>query len=74
MDMESMQRMIKHLSNESVYIKRNIGEGTSNKRSYKPFFRRPIHPRSFEPPPTNLNLNLEGATMDNSFKYHQANH
>jgi hypothetical protein len=40
MDMESMQRMIKRLSNEVIDMKMNNGEGTSNQRPYRPFFRR----------------------------------
>jgi hypothetical protein len=39
-DMESLQRMVKNLSNEIVDMKRNVGEGTSNPRPYKPFFRK----------------------------------
>jgi len=56
MNMVSKQRMIKYLSNDIIDMKRNIGEGTSNQRPYKPFLRRPIPHRAIEPPPANLNL------------------
>jgi hypothetical protein len=37
MDMESLQRIIKKLSNEIVDMKRNIGEGTSNTKKFFKF-------------------------------------
>jgi hypothetical protein len=49
-DMESLQRMVKKLSNEIVDMKRNVGEGTSNPRPYKPFFRKPSPYKAIEPP------------------------
>jgi len=58
MDMESMQKMIKKLSNEIVDIKRSIREGTSNKKPYSPFVKIPNPRRAIEPPPANLNLDI----------------
>jgi hypothetical protein len=49
-DMESLQRMIKKLSNEIVDMKINVGEGTSNQRPYRPFFKIPPPFKSIEPP------------------------
>jgi hypothetical protein len=74
MDMESMQLMIKCLSNEIIYMKINTREGNLNQTPYKPLFRRPISPKPIKPPFANLNLDLEGVAMDNFSNYHQANH
>jgi hypothetical protein len=62
--------MIIKLSNEIIDMKRSSGEGTSNQRSYRPLFKRPFPPKVIEPPPTNLNINLEEAAMDNHCNYH----
>jgi hypothetical protein len=48
--MESLQRMVKKLSNEIIDMKRNEGEGTSNPRPYKHFFRKNPLFKSLEPP------------------------
>jgi hypothetical protein len=58
MDMESMQRIIKILSNEIIDMNKSVREGTSNQKPYRSFVRIPTPPRAIEPPPTNLNLDL----------------
>jgi hypothetical protein len=73
-DMESLQRMIKKLSNEIVDMKRNAGEGTSNQRPYRPFFKIPPPYKAIEPPPTNLNIDLGDVASDSFCTYHQENH
>jgi hypothetical protein len=55
-------------------MKQSFEKGTSNQKPYMPFFRRPIPPKAIEPPPTNLNIDLEGVAMDNYCNYHQDNH
>jgi hypothetical protein len=72
--MESLQRMIKKLLNEIVDMKRSAGEGTSNQRPYKPFFKRPPPFKAIEPPPTNLNIDLGEVASDSFCNYHQENH
>ena len=37
MDMESMQRVVKHLTNEIIDLKKNKGEG---KKPFKPFMKK----------------------------------
>ena len=74
MHMESMQRMIKCLSNEIIDIKSNVGEGTLNQRLYDPFFRIHVPPKLIEPPLVILNIDLEGVAIYNFCNYHQANH
>ena len=70
--MESLQRMVNKLSNEIVDMKRNAGEGTSNPRPYKPFFRKPSPYKAIDPPPTNLNINLGEVASDYYYcNYHQ---
>jgi len=73
-DMESLQRMVKKLSNEIVDMKRNVGEGTSNPRHYKPFFKKPSLYKAIEPPPTNLNIDLGEVASDSFCNYHQEHH
>jgi hypothetical protein len=71
--MESVLHLVKKLSNEIVDLKKNSGEGTSNLRTFRPFYRKAI--TSPKPPkPTNFNLNLEDVGMDNYYTYHHANH
>jgi hypothetical protein len=73
-DLENLQRMIKKLSNEIVDMKRSVGEGNQNQRPYKPFFK--INPpfKAIEPPPANLNIDLETVASDSFCTYHQENH
>jgi hypothetical protein len=72
--LESLQRMVKKLSNKIVDMKRNAGEGTSNPRPYKPFFRRPPPFKAIEPPPSNLNIDLGEVASDSYCNYHQEHH
>jgi hypothetical protein len=37
MDMESLQRIVKKLSNELIYLKKNSGEGSSNPKKFFKF-------------------------------------
>jgi hypothetical protein len=73
-DMESLQRMVKKLSNEIVDMKRNVGEGTSIPSPYKPFFRKPPPFKAIEPPPANLNIDLGEVASDSYCNYHQEHH
>jgi hypothetical protein len=66
--------MVKKLSNEIVDMERNVGEGTSNPRPYKPFFRKPPPFKAIEPLPVNLNINLGEVASDSYCNYHQENH
>ena len=73
-DIEDLQRMVKKLSNEIIYMKRSAGEGNQGQMPYKPLFK--INPpfKEIEPPPTNLNIVL-GNVASNSFcTCHQENH
>jgi hypothetical protein len=72
--MERLQRMVKKLSNEIVDMKRNAGEGTSNPRPYKPFFRKNPPFKALEPPPANLNIDLGEVASDSYCNYHQEHH
>jgi hypothetical protein len=49
--MEKLQSMVNTLSNKIVDMKKNVGEGTSKPRPYKPFFRNNPPFKSLEPPP-----------------------
>jgi hypothetical protein len=72
--MESLQRMIKKYSNEIVDMKRNEGEGTSNQRPYRPFFRNPPPYNAIKPIPLNMNIDLVYVALYSFFTYHQENH
>jgi hypothetical protein len=73
-DIEDLQRMVKKLSNEIIYMKRNAGEGNQGQRPYKPLFKR-NHPfKEIESPPTNLNIDLGNVASDSFCTYHQENH
>jgi hypothetical protein len=66
--------MIKKMSNEIVEMKRSAREGNQNQRPYKPFLK--INPpfKDIEPPPVNLNIDLETIASDSLCTYHQENH
>jgi hypothetical protein len=51
-----------------------IMQETSNQKPSRPFFIIPTPPRAIEPPPANLNIDLEGVTKNNYCNYHQDNH
>jgi hypothetical protein len=42
MDMESLQRIVKKLSNELIDLKKNGGEGSSNSKNFLDFLPRNI--------------------------------
>jgi len=66
--------MVKKLSNDIVDMKRKVGEGMSNTRPYKLFFRKPSPYKSIEPSPTNLNINLGEVTYHSFWNYRQENY
>ena len=67
--MESMQRVIKHLTNEIIDLKKNKGEGN---KSFKPFMKKRTN-TSPQLPPT-LGINIENYVMENYCHTHHANH
>ena len=68
-NMEIIQRVIKHLTNEIIDLKKIKGEG---KKAFKPFLKKRI---DFAPeiPPT-LGINLEYYAMKNHCRTHHVNH
>jgi hypothetical protein len=44
MDMESLQKIVKKLTNKIVYLKMNFGEGRSNKKFFKTPFKKTAPP------------------------------
>ena len=69
MDMERMQRVIRHLTNEIIDLKKNKGEG---KKPFNPFIKKRTY---FSPkiPPTSY-INIENYAIDNCCCTHHANH
>jgi hypothetical protein len=49
-DIEDLQRMVKKLSNEIIYMKISVGGGNQVQRPYKPFFKRNTPFKMIEPP------------------------
>jgi len=72
-DLESMLKMVKKLSNEVVDIKNNFSEGTFDERTFRPFHRRTNIPkkiyRSFQ-----FKHKSRGIGDGQLFTFHQANH
>ena len=68
-DMESMQRVIKQLTNDIIDLKKNKGEG---KKPFKPFMNKRT---DFVPqiPPTS-GINIGDYAMENYCRTHHANH
>ena len=68
MDMESMWRVIKHLTNDIIDLKKNKGEG---KKPFKPFLKKKI---DFAPQilPTS-GIKLEYCAMENYCHTHHVN-
>jgi hypothetical protein len=64
----------KKLSNEIVDMKRSVGEGNQNQIPYKTFFKRSPPFNTIEPPPTNLNIDLENIAYESFCTYHQEKH
>jgi hypothetical protein len=58
MDMESLQRIVKKLTNDIVDMKRNVGEGTSTKNFFKTPFKKTTPPTNKTTPPTE-GINME---------------
>ena len=59
-DMESMQQMIKQLTNEIIYINKNKGE---EKKPFKPLFKKKINTDTPPPIPPTLGINLGDLLM-----------
>jgi hypothetical protein len=74
MELDNLEFMIECLTNETIDINFFFGEGTSTQCSYRPFLQISMPPKPLEPPPMNLNIDLEGVYMENSYNYHQENH
>jgi hypothetical protein len=72
-DLDNMVKLVKKLSNEVVYLKKNIGEGSSKPRPFHPFFKRNENPPK-PPEVPSLTLNMDDFGMDNLCSYHQQNH
>jgi hypothetical protein len=72
-DLNSVVKLVKKLSNEVVDLKKNVGEGISRPRPFRPFFKRIDN---FRKPPEvpQITLNLDKFGMDNFYSYHQQNH
>ena len=70
-DMESMQQMIKQLTNEIIDLKKNKVEG---KKPFKPFFKKKTNTDTPPLIPPTLGINLEDYAMDNFCCTHHANH
>ena len=71
MDMESMQWMIKQLTNEIFDLNKNKGEG---KKPFKPLFGNKTNMDTPPPIPPTLGINLEDYAMENFCRTHHANH
>ena len=69
MDMGSMQRVIKHLTNEIIDLKKKKGEG---KKPFKPFLKKKTDSTPQIPP--TLGINLEYYVMENYCHAQHANH
>ena len=67
--MESMQRFIKKLTKELIYLKKNKVEG---KKLFKPFMKKRTN-SSPQIPPTS-GINIEDYGMENCCRTHHANH
>ena len=68
-DMESMQRVIKLLTNELIDLKKSKGEG---KKHFKPFMKKMTD--SFPQIPPSSGINIEDYAMENYCRTHDANH
>jgi hypothetical protein len=72
-DIDNVVKMVKKLSNEVVDLKKNVGEGSSKPRTFRPFFKKPDNlPQPPEPP--HMDFNLDSFNNDNFCSYHQQNH
>ena len=71
MDMESMQRIIKQLTNEIIDLKKNKGEGN---KPLQPFLKKKTNMDSSPQIPPSSGINLEAYSMENYCRTHHANH
>ena len=69
MDMESMERVIKQLTNQIIDLSKNKGEG---KKPFKPFLKKRTSSSPQIPP--SLGINLEDYAMENYCHTHHVNH
>ena len=68
-DMESMQRVLKQITNELIDLKKIKGEG---KKPFKPFMKKRTY--SAPPIPPTSSINIEDYAMGNFYRNHHANH
>ena len=66
--MASMQRVIKHLKNDVIDLKKNKGEG---KKPFNPFMKKRIDYGPRIPPI--LGIHIEYYAMDNFYRIHHVN-
>ena len=71
MDMESMKRIIKKLTNEIIDLKKNKGEG---KKPFKMFLKNKTNTDSPSQITPTSGINLEDDAMENYCHMHHANH
>ena len=69
--MESMQQIIKHVTNEIIDPKKNKGEG---KKPFNPFLKNITNTNTPPLSPSTLGVNLEDYSMENFFRTHHINH
>ena len=68
-DMESMQRVLKQITNELIDLKKSKGEG---KKPFKPFMNKRTNFVTQLPPTSGMNI--EDYAMENYYLTHHANH
>jgi hypothetical protein len=73
-DIDNVVKMVKKLSNETVDLKHNVGEGPSKPQTFCPFFKKLDNPpQPLEP--SCMDFNLDSFSKDKFFfSYHQQNH
>ena len=69
MDMESMQRVIKQITNKIIDLKKNKGEG---KKPFNKFIKKRTNYTPQIPPTSGIHI--EYYAMDNYYHTHHANH
>ena len=69
--MESMQRIIKQLTNEIIDLKKNKGEG---KKPFKPLLKKKTNMDTSPQIPPTLGINLEDYAIENYCRTDQENH
>jgi hypothetical protein len=72
-DINNVVKLVNKLSNEVVYLKRNVGESSSKPQAFRPFFKRQDSPP--KPPETpHMDFNLYKFNNDIFCSYHQQKH